>query len=196
MPLKPLRGKKPSEKKTNFSDRDTGKSYNACISTLPTRLSMQGHGLARCTRCAPCAPCARCARLGCCPEGRVFEHLSLFGSLSSVVPIEVVRPRRAALEGLQGTNRGLQEIVTYEGLKAKGKAQRAASRTAPGIGKRRPDWGKHALAAYTWTSTNRGPQKAWLHHIGQAEDPSCPCGHPTQDGDHLVFDCPHLLVQR
>ena len=62
--------------------------------------------------------------------------------------------------------------------------------------KHRTQWGKHALAAYTWTRTNRGPQKAWLHHIGKSEDPSCSCGHPSQDGDHLVFHCPIYEEQR
>jgi len=43
---------------------------------------------------------------------------------------------------------------------------------------------------------NRGPLKFWLHHIGKAEDPSCGCGHPTQDGDHIAFHCPLLGPQR
>jgi len=81
-------------------------------------------------------------------------------------------------------------------MKEQGKKERKELRTLPGFGKRRTEWGKHALAAYTWTRTNRGPQKAWLHHIGKAEDPSCTCGHPSQDGDHLVFHCPHLTTQR
>ena len=44
--------------------------------------------------------------------------------------------------------------------------------------------------------TNRGPQNAWLHHIGKAPDPSCTCGHPSQDGDHLVFHCPDTAASR
>jgi len=77
-------------------------------------------------------------------------------------------------------------------MKEKGKAWRETLRTASG----RTEWNKHALAAYTWTRTNRGPQKAWLHHIGKADDPSCLCGHPIQDGDHLVFQCPRLATPR
>jgi len=103
--------------------------------------------------------------------------------------------RRAALEGLKG-QRDLPEIATSEGIREKGKAWRADLRTAPGHGKGHTNWGKHALAAYTWTRTNRGPQKAWLHHIGKAAEPSCTCGHPSQDGDHLVFGCPRLATQR
>ena len=47
-------------------------------------------------------------------------------------------------------------------------------------------------SGYTWVRTNRGPQKGWLHHIGRAEDPGSPCGHPLQDGAHVTFDCPRL----
>jgi len=86
--------------------------------------------------------------------------------------------------------------ATHEGLREKGKASRAGSRSAPGFGKRRTDWGKHALAAYTWTRTEKGPQRSWLHRIGKANDPACHCGHPTQDGTHLVFHCPRLSTER
>jgi len=81
-------------------------------------------------------------------------------------------------------------------MKEKGREWRKLLRSPPGYRKTRTEWGKHALAACTWTRTNRGPQKAWLHHIGKAETPSCTCGHQTQDGDHLVFHCPRLDTQR
>ena len=89
-----------------------------------------------------------------------------------------------------------QEDRTYEGMREKGKAIRKAARTASGYGKRRTEWGKHALAAYTWTRTNRGPLKAWLHHIGKTDDPSCTCGHPSQDGEHVVLQCPNTADLR
>ena len=112
------------------------------------------------------------------------------------IPGDEKEDRRTALTGTLGTVKGEPDIVTYEGLRAKGKAQRAISRTGPGFGKRRTEWGKHALSAYTWTRTNKGPQRAWLHTIGKADDPTCPCGHPTQDGNHLVFHCAHLATSR
>ena len=87
-------------------------------------------------------------------------------------------------------------MTSPECMRGKERARRASARTAPGFGKRRTEWGKHALAAYTWTRTDRGPQKAWLHHIGKAGNPSCACGHPSQDGDHLVFHCPSLASPR
>jgi len=81
-------------------------------------------------------------------------------------------------------------------MKERGRTQRAEMRYTPGYGKGRSNWGKHALAAYTWTRTNRGPQKEWLHHIGKTEDPSCTCGHPHQNGEHLVFRCPNTADSR
>ena len=89
-----------------------------------------------------------------------------------------------------------RELVTWEGMRERGKAWRRELRTAPGFGNGRTNWGKHALAAYTWARTDRGPQKAWLHHIGKAGDPSCTCGHPSQDGEHLVFHCPDTRIPR
>jgi len=81
-------------------------------------------------------------------------------------------------------------IATYEGLRAASRANRKGLRTQLGFGVRRPDWHRHALSAYTWYRTERGPQKAWLHQIRKTDDPSCPCGHPSQTGEHIVFQCP------
>ena len=50
-------------------------------------------------------------------------------------------------------------------------------------------WGHRALAAYTWFQTGKGPQRQWLHKIGRAEDPSCPCGAVVQSGEHIVWHC-------
>jgi len=97
--------------------------------------------------------------------------------------------RRADLEMFRGSFSGDPGMTTFEGLREKGKDRRKSARTALGFGKHRSSWGKDAVAANTWTRTNRGPQKACLHHIGKSPDPSCTCGHPSQDGDHLVFHC-------
>jgi len=32
--------------------------------------------------------------------------------------------------------------------------------------------------------------------MSKAKDPSCTCGLPSQDGDHLVFQCSRLNTQR
>ena len=52
-------------------------------------------------------------------------------------------------------------------------------------------WGRRALAAYTWFRTEKGPQRQWLHKIaiGKVEDPSCPCGAPVQSGEHIIWHC-------
>jgi len=80
--------------------------------------------------------------------------------------------------------------ATHEGLQQVSRANRKQARTQPGFGVRRPDWHRLALSAFTWYRTEKGPQKAWPHRIGKAEDPSCPCGHPVQTGEHIVFHCP------
>jgi len=61
-----------------------------------------------------------------------------------------------------------------------------------GFGKRRTDWHRPPLSGYTWMRAYRGPQKCWLHHIGKADDAGCPCGHPSQGGEHIFFTCPRL----
>ena len=49
---------------------------------------------------------------------------------------------------------------------------------------------RHSLSAHTWTRTQRGPQKKWLHHIKKVDSPSCACGAAEEAGHHLVFMCP------
>ena len=44
--------------------------------------------------------------------------------------------------------------------------------------------GHQALSAYIWLRTNKGSSRSWLHHIGKADPPNCPCGQHTQDGQH------------
>ena len=100
--------------------------------------------------------------------------------------------RRGALIGIQGTARGNPEIPTHKGLKEIRKRARREARSASSYGKHRTDSGKHALAAYMWTRTNKGPPKQWLHHIKKANSPSCICSHPTQDRDHVTFHCPQV----
>jgi len=80
--------------------------------------------------------------------------------------------------------------ATHEGIRSVSRASRKQARTQPSFGVRRPDWHRHALSAYTWYRTEKGPQKAWLYHIKKAENPSCPCGHPLQTREHITFHCP------
>ena len=63
------------------------------------------------------------------------------------------------------------------GVRQTSKAIWASWRHREGFGKRRTDWHRHALS-------------------DKSEDASCPCGHPSQDGDHIVFTCPRLDRER
>jgi len=86
--------------------------------------------------------------------------------------------------------------ATPEGVRAASRAARKAARTQAGLGIRRTDWHRHALSAYTWYRTERGPQKAWLHHIRKIDNTTCSCGHPRQTGEHIVFHCPNHDLMR
>jgi len=86
--------------------------------------------------------------------------------------------------------------ATHEGIRAASRANRREIRTQPGFGKRRTAWHRHALSAYTWLRTEKGPQRAWLHHIRKTDDPTCPCGHPSQAGEHITFHCPQHALMR
>ena len=67
---------------------------------------------------------------------------------------------------------------------------RANERKSAGYGKGgKAQWGRRALAAFTWFRAGKGPQRQWLHKIAKAEDPSCPCGAAIQSGEHIVWQC-------
>ena len=86
--------------------------------------------------------------------------------------------------------------ATHEGLRAASRAHRKTTYTQTGFGIRRSDWHRHSLSTYTWYRTEKGPQRAWLHRIGKADGPSCPCGHPEQTGEHITFHCPRHENER
>jgi len=91
---------------------------------------------------------------------------------------------------------GASQIAIDEGIRQSCKETRREHPHKPEFGKRRTDWHRHAVSAYTWLRTNKGPQKPWLHYIGKSDDPSCPCGHPRQDGDHITFHCRRFEKER
>jgi len=66
---------------------------------------------------------------------------------------------------------------------------------AEGFGLRRSDRHRRAISAYTWL-TDRGPQKAWLHRIGKAEEAACPWGRPREDGHHITSIYPRFGKER
>jgi len=107
-----------------------------------------------------------------------------------------IADKLAELHSHLGTTALHPRTATHEGIRAASRAIRRDSRTQPGFGVRRTDYHRHALSAYTWYRTERGPQKAWLHQIRKIDDPSCPCGHPKQTGEHIVFHCPRHNLMR
>ncbi|KAF8417719.1 hypothetical protein EV426DRAFT_682033 [Tirmania nivea] len=105
--------------------------------------------------------------------------------------------KRAAYESALGRIAGSQQVATAAGIRAAAKARRKDMRSEPGFGANRCLWHRHALSAYTWLRTNRGPQNYWLHLIRKVDSPACPnCDHPSEDGYHITFDCPHHHQQR
>ncbi|KAF8451403.1 hypothetical protein BGX38DRAFT_1269417 [Terfezia claveryi] len=100
--------------------------------------------------------------------------------------------RIADFQSHLGEVTGHRCMVTEGGLRASSKAIRKEARMKAGYGIRRVDWNRHALSAYTWLRTNRGPQKSLLHHIGKAESAECACGYPSETGEHIVFRCPRF----
>ncbi|KAF8417882.1 hypothetical protein EV426DRAFT_706634 [Tirmania nivea] len=92
---------------------------------------------------------------------------------------------------------GSQQVATAAGIRAAAKARRKDTRSEPGFGVNRCLWHRHALSAYTSLRTNQGPQNYWLHFVCKANSPACPnCDHPSEDGHHITFDCPHYRQQR
>jgi len=110
-------------------------------------------------------------------------HLGLHGN--------TVADKLAELHSHLGSVSLHPRTATPEGVRAASRAVRKSSRTQTGFRIRRTDWHRHALSAYTWYRSERGPQRAWLHHIRKIDDPACPCGHPKQTGEHIVFHCPN-----
>ena len=87
-------------------------------------------------------------------------------------------------------------LTTPAGIRLRSKAIRAASRNTPSFGQAMA-WHRQAATAYTWARTDKGPLRRWLHQIGKADSPTCPCSpHSTQNGHHVTFECPLLLQAR
>lgn len=103
--------------------------------------------------------------------------------------------RRAKYESILGDISGERRIGTTEGIRAFSRANRKVARTEAGFGKQRCQWNRHSRSAYTWTRTERGPQKQWLNHIGKSESPTCTCGE-NESRHHLVFCCPRFATTR
>lgn len=86
-------------------------------------------------------------------------------------------------------------LVTEGGIRQLSKAQRSRAKTASGYGVRRPEWNRHAMSAYTWLRTDRGPERQWLHKIGKEGQQHANAVTKHKSGRHIVFDCPEYSEQ-
>ena len=105
--------------------------------------------------------------------------------------------QHATFQSYKGEIAGAIRTATEGGIRRIAKEARANERKAAGYGKGdKVQWGWRALTAYFWLRTGKGPQRQWLHKIGKAEDPSCPCAAAVQSGEHIVWQCNLLLGGR
>ena len=105
--------------------------------------------------------------------------------------------KRAEYESILGEISGTARTATEEGVRAISRATRKTHRQQPGFNARSCEWNRHALSAYTWTRTERGPQNKWLHHIKEVDSPACACGSAEETGHRLVIECPrHERIRR
>ena len=114
------------------------------------------------------------------------------------IPGNEIADKEAGIRSFTGQLLSQTHTATEGGIRQAHKAARATYRSRPTLGLGQlTQWPRRALSAYTWTRTNRGPMRQWLHHIKLAADPSCAaCHHPQQDRIHIVFHCPALQTQR
>ena len=104
--------------------------------------------------------------------------------------------RLARHHSMTGRLRGAINTVTPGGLRSWGKEVRQKERVQPGWGNH-SGWNRHALSAYTWVRTNKGPVNSWLHRVKVSETPFCPtCPETIQDGDHVTWTCPEHHTAR
>ena len=82
-------------------------------------------------------------------------------------------------------------MITEGGIQAEGKQSRAALRNQTGLVLGRVvTWHQQAVSAYTWMTTNKGPQRQWLYQLRKCA--SCTCQYDDnqiQSGDHVTFPC-------
>ncbi|KAF8418734.1 hypothetical protein EV426DRAFT_720453 [Tirmania nivea] len=102
-----------------------------------------------------------------------------------------------------GSNEGRMMIIDLREKETNAEKERGIEFLGKAVGRKQEQeegdivGDRHALSAYTWLRTNRGPQNYWLHFVRRVDSPTCPnCDHPSEDGYHITFDCPHHRQQR
>ena len=105
--------------------------------------------------------------------------------------------QHAGFQSYKGEIAGAARTATEGGIRRIVQEARASERAVRSFSLgNKVNWGRRALAAYTWFRTGKGSQRQWLHKIGKAEDPSCPCGAAEQSGEYIVRHCTHHSYER
>jgi len=99
---------------------------------------------------------------------------------------------RALFESILGLMVRSLIHATEAGIRAKFRAARAGTRMHPGFGKRRTEWGRHALSALTWCRTDKGAHNdhGYTTYTRQTARRVPSATTPSKGGKHIVFECP------
>ena len=85
--------------------------------------------------------------------------------------------QHATFQSYRGQIANVTRTGTEGGIRWIAKEARASERKVASFGLgNRVNWGRRALATYTWFREGKGPQRQWLYKIGKVEDPSSDCG--------------------
>ena len=95
-----------------------------------------------------------------------------------------VFPRRD-LRGTQDRHRRRHQTDSQGGKGEREKSSRLRTRRQSLMGAMGPR-SLHVVQNGERTTTAMAP---WIHKIGKADDPSCPCGAAVQSGEHIVWHC-------
>ena len=77
-----------------------------------------------------------------------------------------------------GVRRGEKNIATARGIRHEFRVTWRAEQVYA--------WDRDAMKGDTYIYTDRGPFKAWLHKIGRADSPMCPCGKVVPNAAHIM----------
>jgi len=78
----------------------------------------------------------------------VRAHIGILGNETA--------DQEVSIQGTIDVTRGDPEVTTFEVMWEKGREWSRTLRNTSGFEKCRTEWGKHVIAAYTWTRTNHG----------------------------------------
>ena len=85
---------------------------------------------------------------------------------------------RAKDEAWMGVSRAERYIATVGGIRHEFRVTWRSKQVH--------EWDREALKGHTDICTDRGPFKGWLHKIGRADSPMCPCREAPQNAAHIM----------